>query len=271
MFYSEYAEMHGEHRSFRSRPIQGQLILSSRCDVLLTLNRKFGFLLNLHPAERFPFMISIVIILQEIYFIGVQASALRTVRVTACGGIVSTLLYPCELYYTNHFQAHFLTFGLALFVLGYVHIVWGVELTVKSLRGVPFSNSYRYSNRVNLAFLSALYFPTVLTARFASAKRKTCLGNLIFRASDLRLNTLAVVLIAIIMVSVLVMAAIITRQLLRTVHIDPTERIMATRMVYYLVATGLIYVSQARLVFGPDADDIRRLSSPSSSKSKRKP
>jgi hypothetical protein len=67
-------------------------------------------------------------------------------------------------------------------------------------------------------------------------------------------------LLSVTIASFMAMATIIGLQLLRTVQIDPNERIAGSRMVYYLVATAITYVSSLpfRCLRG-NADNIQAL------------
>jgi hypothetical protein len=86
---------------------------------------------------------------------------------------------------------------------------------------------------------------TFVVARNAMPSQAACFGNLIFRASVLRLNRAVIAILSVMIASFIAMAGIIALQLLRTVQMDPSERIAGSRMVYYLIATAISHVSRS--------------------------
>jgi hypothetical protein len=135
---------------------------------------------------------------------------------------------------------------LAIFILGYLNLVFGLEMTIRGLRGVPFAKRHRWTNRICLLTVTLMLVATFAIARTVMPSDEMCFGNLVFRASALGLNRTVIGLLSVTMASFMAMATIIGLQLLRTVQIDPNERIAGSRMVYYLVATSITYVSPGR-------------------------
>jgi hypothetical protein len=70
-----------------------------------------------------------------------------------------------------------------------------------------------------------------------------CFGSLIW--FPMRYDLLTLVLLIVLVSLLLLLAAIISIQLMRPADVDLNERIAASRMVYYLLVTEVIYVSLA--------------------------
>lgn len=70
-----------------------------------------------------------------------------------------------------------------------------------------------------------------------------CFGSLIW--FPMRYDLLTLVLLIVLVSLLVLLAAIISIQLTRPADVDLNERIAASRMVYYLLVTAVIYVSLA--------------------------
>lgn len=87
-----------------------------------------------------------------------------------------------------------------------------------------------------VAFLTLLtWLPTVIWPMFPR-----CVGGLVW--FTMRYDFLSLVILCVLVSSFLVLAAIISIQLMRTVEVDPNERIAASRLCYYLIVAAFIYV-----------------------------
>ena len=127
--------------------------------------------------------------------------------------------------------------------LGYLHLVFGLDTTIRSLRKVPFGNRHRLSTLFNLAGFGALLLPTFVVAQVVGYDQDKCFGSIAFRVSSLQLNQGIIASTGVLIIAAMVMATIIAIQLLRTIHLDPIERVSASRMVYYLIASAALQVS----------------------------
>jgi hypothetical protein len=57
---------------------------------VLTPRRRF-FILSIHPAETFPLVLSIGIVIQGLVFAGVQGTGLKSLMVKGCGTIAQVM------------------------------------------------------------------------------------------------------------------------------------------------------------------------------------
>ncbi|KAF2672327.1 hypothetical protein BT63DRAFT_193638 [Microthyrium microscopicum] len=183
---------------------------------------RFAYLWEIHPAETFPLILGFAILGSSLTMIIIEAGALSTIAVENCKdtGIIGVPIV--------------LTFA-------FLHFVFGLETTIRYLRrNTPISQRYRFSIPVNLAAFGVLELITLIVAKEVGDDADKCFGNIVTRAASLDLNRGIIGVLGIVMISLLTMATIIALQLLRTIHLDPAERIAGSRMVYYLVATTVL-------------------------------
>ncbi|KAF2810829.1 uncharacterized protein BDZ99DRAFT_508292 [Mytilinidion resinicola] len=181
--------------------------------------KKLGFLLNVHPAEVFPLVLASGIAIQEIVFITVQSTALDSLVIKGCRGIAMAT-YP------------------ALFLLGYLHIVFGAEVAIRGLKADRFAPRSRWTTRICLGVVLFLLILTLLpTIIWVSPNH--CIGSLIW--FPIRYEFITLVIIIVFVVTFLILAAVISMQLMRSINVDPNERIVASRICYYLCATTILY------------------------------
>jgi hypothetical protein len=127
-----------------------------------------------------------------------------------------------------------------IFVIGYFHFVFGLEMTIRSLKKNRFAPRPKYTTPVCIVIAIVMTTLTWLSTRIRPPGNK-CFGDMIFRS--LKSAPLAITICGVLIPSFLIMAAIIGVQLYRTVHIDQNERIAGTRMFYYLILSAILYVS----------------------------
>ncbi|KAF2428056.1 hypothetical protein EJ08DRAFT_327698 [Tothia fuscella] len=193
---------------------------SSKLEVKLR-PKKWAFLFDLHPAESFPMILGLVIILQQATFVAIQSRALDSVFVQLCN--VSSQAVMIE-----------------IFVTAYLHLVFGMEMTIRALKqNRPFAPKRRFTTAICCAAALFLTLATWVATRLRKPTSR-CFGDLIFRS--IKSASLGITLCAILIPSFLVMAGIIGYQLYRNVRIDQNERIAGTRMVYYLVLSAILYI-----------------------------
>ncbi|QDS76758.1 hypothetical protein FKW77_001654 [Venturia effusa] len=185
-----------------------------------SLRRKqFDFLWKLHPAESFPLLLGFFLLIQQVSFLVIQGSALNEIFVVNCA-VSSQIVFT------------------QIFVIGYIHFVFGLEMTIRSLRRTRFAPRSKYMTSVCTIVALLMSVLTWLSTRLRMPRNK-CFGDLIWRS--IRSAPLGVVICSFLIPSFIMMAAIIALQLHRTINVDPNERVAGTRMVYYLLLSAILY------------------------------
>ncbi|KAF1833121.1 hypothetical protein BDW02DRAFT_394790 [Decorospora gaudefroyi] len=186
---------------------------------VLPKKKRFNALHNVHPAETFPLALACGAVLQQIIFVAVQGTSLHSVFSNSCRGI-AMVTFP------------------AIFLIGYVTLVFGIEVAIRALRHERFAPRGKWNTTICVAVISFMLLLTwVPTVAWPMAN--TCFGSLIW--FPMRYDLLMLVLLCILVSSLLVLAAFISIQLMRTPDLDHNERISASRMVYFLLVAALIY------------------------------
>jgi hypothetical protein len=129
-----------------------------------------------------------------------------------------------------------------MLLLGTLHLVFGLELTISALRKNPFSTRHRFAFIINIFITGLLLLITLVVAQTSGFHSKKCSGGLIFLMVSLRMNRAILVILSLLTFLFIVMACILATKLKRTVHIDPAARISGSRMVYYLVLSVIVQV-----------------------------
>jgi hypothetical protein len=96
---------------------------------------------------------------------------------------------------------------------------------------------------VNVAIALVLYFGVVASSLLVGKSESQCFASITFLAASLRLNREMVGTLSAMMPILLVMAAVIAVQLLRTIQVEPCQRVAGTRMVFYLLLSVVQIVS----------------------------
>jgi hypothetical protein len=135
-------------------------------------------------------------------------------------------------------------------MIGLLHFVFGLEMTVNCLRQTPFGRLPTWTPLVNVAIALALYFGVVASSLLVGTSASECYASITFLAASLRLNRQLIGTLSAMMPILLVMAAVIAVQLLRTIHVEPCQRVAGTRMVFYLVLS-VIQIVSSTLVLNP--------------------
>lgn len=181
--------------------------------------RIFDFLTNVHPAETFSLVLASGIAIQEVIFITVQSTALDSVIVTGCRG-AAMVVFP------------------AMFLQGYVNLVFGAETAIRSLGAKRFSPRGKWSTKICLMVVALMllltWIPTIIWQT-----PNHCFGSLIWY--PIRYEFVAIIILCVMLFFFLALAAVISIQLMRSVRVDTNERIAASRMCYYLVVAAIIY------------------------------
>jgi hypothetical protein len=131
----------------------------------------------------------------------------------------------------------------AILMIGLLHLVFGLEMTINSLRRIPFSQLPAYTPLVNTGIALLLYLVVVAASLAIGKSASDCYASISFLAASLRLNRELIGVMSAMIPILLVMAAIIAVQLLRTIHVEPCQRVAGSRMVFYLLLSVAQIVS----------------------------
>ncbi|MCJ1472939.1 hypothetical protein MMC13_001588 [Lambiella insularis] len=162
-----------------------------------------------HPAEVFPFVVSVVTLFQGGVFVGVQSSALQSYIETQCR-MTAEVLWP------------------TIWLFPLTVSVFGLETSFRSLGKDRFRARGRWSTLICVGAIAILTFALWLYS-YLVATGDECVGALIIYSADYA--TVAIALASALILFHLLIGSVVTFQLLRTVTMDNIERIMATRVV----------------------------------------
>ncbi|KAI0024503.1 hypothetical protein F4780DRAFT_604646 [Xylariomycetidae sp. FL0641] len=185
--------------------------------------RKVNIFTCVRGPEIYPFFVSVGITIQGIIFAVAQAQGLTGLFTAGCS-LISQFMWP------------------ALFIVPYVQLVFALEITFRSLRTRPFPTKGKWDVAICLAIIKVLLVITGLVAFFIPAP-SFCFASLFWFVARWAEGGFAVLLG--IAVTLMVCAIIIFFKLTRYSYIEETERMAASRMVYYL---ALAVVSNALMV-----------------------
>ena len=131
---------------------------------------------------------------------------------------------------------------VAIFLTGNVTLAFGIETAIRSFKYERFAPRGKWNTISCIAaivlFVVLTWIPTIAWPMF-----NRCFGSLIW--FPMRYDLLTLVLLIVLVSLLLLLAAVISIQLMRPADVDLNERIAASRMVYYLLVTAVIYVSLA--------------------------
>ncbi|KAF2786454.1 hypothetical protein K505DRAFT_259881 [Melanomma pulvis-pyrius CBS 109.77] len=182
--------------------------------------KRFSSLQSVHPAETFPLVLACGAVIQQIIFVAVQSTSLRSVLSKNCRAM-AMITYP------------------AIFLLGYVTLAFGIEMALRAFKRQRFAPRGKWNSPICLgaifALLLATWMPTIAWPMF-----NRCFGSLIW--FTVRYELISICILSILVFSFLLLAALISIQLMRTTDVDHNERIAASRMCYYLLMVTVVYV-----------------------------
>jgi hypothetical protein len=135
-----------------------------------------------------------------------------------------------------------LTTVSALFIVPYTQLVFAVELTLRGLRKKPFEPRGKWTVTICLATIGLLTLSNFLVADFIRTN-DFCFGSLFWFVAKYSAGCfgILVAIASIIMVCFIIVAV----KLYRSIKIEVTERVCASRMVYYM---ALAFISNVRTV-----------------------
>ncbi|KAG6356950.1 hypothetical protein INS49_014825 [Diaporthe citri] len=166
----------------------------------------------IHTVEVYPLVLSFGITIQSIIFAAAQSIGLKALLSSGCT-VVAIFTLP------------------ALFIAPYIHLVFGVETAARGLRS-QFSPRRRWTVAICLGTISTFLLATLLVAAISRAP-DFCFASLLWIVKPYAKGIFAVFL----GVSVVLLLVIITIfvKLSKGRMVDPTERMAASRMIYYLI------------------------------------
>lgn len=129
--------------------------------------------------------------------------------------------------------------SVAMFAVGILHFVFGLETTIRALKRDRFAPAHRFTYPIGLGVTALLMLATFLITLSAPPQNKGCVGNIIWRPASIKMIDPAIALVSFSIGTSIIMASIIGYQLSTTMSVGANERISATRMVYYLAATAV--------------------------------
>ncbi|PVH73145.1 hypothetical protein DL98DRAFT_552800 [Cadophora sp. DSE1049] len=175
---------------------------------------------SIHPAETFPLVLAIGIVIQGLVFAGVQGQGLTSLFATGCG-LIAQFMWP------------------AMFIVPYIQLVFGTECAIRSFRSTPFQARGKWDVTICCGVVVLMLILTWIPSHIRP-EPNACFASLIWFIS--KFGKLGFVMLT--TVGALMIAAALTIFIrLSTVNlIDQHQRIAASRMVYYLVL-GILSLS----------------------------
>ncbi|KAI3401050.1 hypothetical protein diail_759 [Diaporthe ilicicola] len=166
----------------------------------------------IHTVEVYPVVLCLGITIQSITFAAAQSIGLKALLSRGCT-VVAIFMLP------------------ALFIAPFIHLVFGVETAVRGVRS-QFSPRRRWNVAICLGTVSTFLLAALLVAAISRAP-DFCFASLLWIVKPYAKGIFAVLL----GVSVVLPPVIITIfvKLSKSRMVDPTERMAASRMIYYLI------------------------------------
>ncbi|KAJ4389203.1 hypothetical protein N0V93_006666 [Gnomoniopsis smithogilvyi] len=182
----------------------------------LTQSRPPSGLFFIHTVEVFPLLLSLGTTVQSITFAAAQSVGLQALLSRGCT-IVAIFMLP------------------ALFLVPFTHLVFGVEAALRGIRS-NFAPRGKWNITICLAIVGAMTLVTLIVAIVEKAP-DFCFASLFWFIRTYSTGGFAV-FVTVATLTLIVMGTIFLK-LNRSRNISPTERVAASRMIYYL-ALGFI-------------------------------
>ncbi|KAK0615950.1 hypothetical protein B0T17DRAFT_361363 [Bombardia bombarda] len=184
-------------------------------------NKKYKFSRNgfafVPAVEVFPLVLSVGIIVQGITFAVAQSTGLDSLVGAGCT-LVAQLMLP------------------AVFIVPYTQLIFGLEIMMRGLKKQPFAPRGKWSVTICLTIIGLLILTNFLVANFDRSPN-FCLTSLFWFVGHYSTGCFA--LLTGICATLLVCTIVVFVKLHRSTKIEVTERVAASRMVYYM-ALGAI-------------------------------
>ncbi|KAH6845481.1 hypothetical protein B0I37DRAFT_417014 [Chaetomium sp. MPI-CAGE-AT-0009] len=179
-------------------------------------DRNFRFWRNgftfVPETETFPLVLSVGILIQSFIFAGVQSTGLDDFLGRGCIWIAQLML-P------------------AVFIAPYTQLVFGAEIAIRSLRKNPFAPRGKYNVSICLSIVGMLVLANFLVANFDQPS-DFCITSLFWFIAHY--SVMCFGLLVAIASTVLASAVTVFLRLHRSIRVEVTARVAASRMVYYL-------------------------------------
>ncbi|KAK4148625.1 hypothetical protein C8A00DRAFT_38800 [Chaetomidium leptoderma] len=179
-------------------------------------DRNFRFWRNgftfVPEAESYPLVLAVGIFIQGFIFAGAQSTGLDSLFGFGCTWLAQLML-P------------------AVFIAPYTQLVFGVEIAMRALRKKPFAPRGKYNVPICLSIIGALLLANFLIADFDQAPN-ICISSLFWFVAHYSIICFG--LLVAIAVIVLMSAVTVFVRLHRSIKVEVTARVAASRMVYYL-------------------------------------
>ncbi|KAI0840090.1 hypothetical protein F5Y06DRAFT_285993 [Hypoxylon sp. FL0890] len=177
----------------------------------------------IQAPETYPFVLSLGITIQGIIFAVSQAQGLDGLFIPGCS-IISQFMWP------------------AIFIVPYIQLVFGLEVTFRACRSRPFPPRGKWNVAICLAIVKTLLLGTGLVGIFIRPP-SFCFASLFWFVAKWAEG--GFVLLLMIAVILAICSTLIFFKLSRYSLIEDSERVSASRMVYYL---ALAVVTNALIV-----------------------
>lgn len=193
----------------------------------MTTGRKFC-IRTIHPAETFPLILAIGIVIQGIVFAAVQGQGLTSLFTTGCS-VTAQFMWPGKyMMMVRGCKADV----LALFIVPYIQLVFGIECAIRSLRPRPFQARGKHNVKIYILLIVLMLVGTWIPSNLRK-EPDNCFASLMWFITRFGLDGLVLLSMT---ASLMMISAIIIFFRLSTVNlIDEHQRIAASRMVYYLI------------------------------------
>ncbi|CCU82829.1 hypothetical protein BGHDH14_bgh02449 [Blumeria hordei DH14] len=182
---------------------------------------------SIHPAELYPLIISIGIVIQGIIFTSVQSTGLMSVTIDGCGTIAQ-VIWP------------------AIFIVPYIQVVLGLECAFRALQNLPFQARGKYNvskcGAIVLVMLIATWIPSFLVPA-----PDICLASLLGFIT--RYGVPGIIIFSSAAGLMFISALTIFIKLSTANFVDQHQRIAASRIVHYM-AVGFVSLALILPYFG---------------------
>lgn len=167
---------------------------------------------SIHPAETFPLVLAIGIVIQGLVFAGVQGEGLTSLFTSNCK-VIAQFMWP------------------ALFIVPYIQFVFGLECAIRSFRATPFQARGKWDVTICLATIVVMLIVTWIPSHIYPEHK--CFASLVWFIT--KYGFLGFIILSTAAALMIISAITIFTRLSYVPLVEPHQRIAASRMVYYLV------------------------------------
>jgi hypothetical protein len=197
---------------------------------VLTINRRNGFSF-VPEGDVFPLVLSLGIVIQSSIFAGAQSTGLDALFGPGCTWLAQIMLPGTSSMVEWALRTCLLISLAAVFVAPYTQLVFGLELAIRALRKHPFAPRARYNVSVCLSIIGMMVLANFLVADFDQSPN-FCLSSLFWFVAHY--SILCFGLLVAITAVVLICTIVVFVRLHRSIKVEVTARVAASKMVYYL-------------------------------------